>query len=95
MSNFVFQSDVGSNHSQQLDKHSPLNYVTHAQQSKVFTVKDGMGNLQYIWLGNQWVTAQEPGNPRNKDLLYWDILNFNSTGGIEQFTRKETIIVSI
>jgi hypothetical protein len=93
--NFVLQSDVGTNHSQPVDLHSPLNYVTHAQQSKIFTVKDGMGNIQYVWLGNQWVTSQEPGNPRNKDLLYWEILSFNSNGGIVQFTRKDSIVLSV
>jgi len=45
-------------------------------------------------MGNQWVTSLTPqgtiGGPRNHDLLYWTILQFNSTGGIQQIEYSDT-----
>ena len=70
-----FTGDVGST-AQPFDPHSPRNFVTRAQASAVVVVGE-----QYLWLGNQWVTA----NARNADLLYWSVLRFSSDGDVLQF----------
>jgi len=95
LGDFAFQSDVGTNTSQFFNPYSRLNYVTHAQQTKVFPVPNVSGEIQWIWLGNQWVTSSELGNPRNNDLLYWDILSFNASGTIQQFIRKDKVVISV
>jgi hypothetical protein len=92
---YTYAGDVGTNTSQAFNAFSPLNYVTHAQASKVFTVPAADGSLQYVWLGNQWVTSQQPGNPRNHDLLYWSIIQFDETGGIQQFVHQDSIVLSL
>jgi hypothetical protein len=81
---YSLQGDVGNNRSQGFSPSSPLNYVTHAQQSKVFTLSGGSSvDDTYVWLGNQWVTATTSagtlGGPRNQDLLYWATLQFNGS----------------
>ena len=47
------RGDVGSNTTagHVFDKHSPWNYVTRAQGSKVVAVPAEDGSLQYLWLG--------------------------------------------
>jgi len=92
---FEFQSDVGSNLTHFWNPWSPYNYVTRAQQSKVFPVKSVDGIVQWIWLGNQWVTSSEVGIPRNNDLLYFDLLQFNTENDVQQFIRKDSIIISV
>ena len=92
---YTAQGDVGRNVSQAFDAHSPLNYATHAQGSKVFTVPAADGSLQYVWLGNQWVTSDLPGRPRNHDLLYWTVLQFNATGGVQQVTWADNTTLSL
>jgi hypothetical protein len=32
-----------------------------------------------VWLGNQWVSSAMPGAPRNHDLLYWAVIEFDDT----------------
>ena len=98
MGPYTFISDVGSNTT---DGHvfnakSPYNYVTRAQGSKVICVDGGLsvGN-QYLWLGNQWGTATESGNPRDKDLLYWTVLQFDTKGKIQQIVRQDTTKLTV
>ncbi len=67
---------------------------TRAQGSKVLVVPGENGD-QYLWLGNQWVTATEVDNPRNKDLLYWTVLQFDQNGMIQQVVRQNTTTLSI
>ena len=93
MGPYVFIGDVGSNYTNGhvFNAYSPYNYVTHAQGSDVIVVD----NEQYLWLGNQWVTAIENGNPRNKDLLYWTVLEFNDGGDIEQVVYDTSANISV
>lgn len=87
MGPYVRQGDVGSNRTP-FDKASPYNYVTRAQGTKVVPVGD-----QWLWMGNQWVTATAPGRPRNRDLLAWYLLEFNDAGVIQQLVyTTETIL---
>jgi hypothetical protein len=65
------------------DPHSPLNYVTGAQASKVVGVP-GPAGVQQLWLGNRWVTSKRPGHPRNNDGLYWTVLQFVNATTIAQ-----------
>ena len=51
---YVYRGDVGSNTTQKHDIHSPYNYVTKSQGSKVFEVPAADGSTQYVFLGNQW-----------------------------------------
>jgi beta-xylosidase len=95
MGPFTFRGDVGSNASQPFDKHSPTNYVTHAQQSKVFTVTAADGTVQYVWLGNQWVTSALPGAPRSHDLLYWAVLEFDDAGMIKQLQWQDSVSLQL
>ena len=90
---YTFRGDVGSNASQAFDPHSPTNYNTHAQQTKVFTVPAPDGSLQYLWLGNQWVTATEPGAPRSHDLLFWAVLDFDAAGMIQEVRWQDAATV--
>ena len=92
---YTMQGDVGSNHTQPFDKHSPLNYVTHAQQSKVVEVTGADGEAQYLWVGNQWVTATTPGRERNRDLLYWALLSFTADGNITQMEWQDSVKLSM
>jgi hypothetical protein len=62
---------------------------------KVFLVPDEAGKAQYVWVGNQWVTSTLPGRPRNNDLLYWSVLEFDGKGNILQFVRSENTTFSI
>lgn len=86
---YTFRGDIGSN-PQPFDPHSPSNYVTNAQASAVFEV-DG----QFVWVGNQWVSSRESGHPRNHDLLYWTVFDFNDDGSIKQVVYNESAILSI
>ena len=92
---YELQGDVGSNTSQKFDRHSRFNYVTHAQGSKVITVPDGQGSVQYVWIGNQWVTSTLPGRPRNHDLLYWAVLEFDSNNNIVQLVRQDNVTIHL
>ncbi|KAJ9464983.1 glycosyl family 43 [Diplonema papillatum] len=74
LGNYTYQGEIGSNPSK-FDPHSPNNFVTRAQASAVFEV-----NSSLVWMGNQWVTSQRPGNPRDNDLLYFTPLSFNGSG---------------
>ena len=44
-------------------------------------------------MGNQWNSglAEIPPGPRNHDLLYWSVLQFNSTGAVEQLVYQKSI----
>jgi hypothetical protein len=95
MGPYTLQADVGSNKTQTFDKHSPLNYVTHAQQSKVIEVTAADGMAQYLWVGNQWVTSRTPGRERNADLLYWALLSFAADGNITQMEWQDSVKLSI
>jgi hypothetical protein len=92
---WVSRGDVGTNHSAPFSKASPWNYVTRAQGTKVLEVPDGVGGTQYLWIGNQWVTSQAPGAPRNKDLLFFAVLQFSADGNITQmrWADSATLIV--
>jgi hypothetical protein len=46
-------------------------------------------------LGNQWVTAGAPGQPRDHDLLYWSVLRFDGDGQIQQLVREDTVSLSL
>ena len=92
---YVSRGDVGSNASQAFDAHSPLNYNTHAQQTKVFTVPAPDGTLQFVWLGNQWVTSLEPGNPRSHDLLFWAVLQFDEAGMIQEVQWQTSATIDV
>ena len=92
---YTSRGDVGSNASQAFDAHSPLNYNTHAQQTKVFTVPAPDGSLQYVWLGNQWVTSLEPGNPRSHDLLFWAVLQFDDAGMIREVVWQDSATIDV
>ncbi len=91
---FTFQSDVGSNPSHS-NAHVPDQYVTGAQGSEVIRVPAADGSLQFVWLGNQWVTAGEPGHPRDHDLLYWSVLQFDSDGRIEHLVAQDAVTLRL
>ena len=91
---FVFRGEVAANTSQSFDAHSPYNWVTNAQASAVFTVGHPPEET-YVWLGNQWTTSQEPGRPRNHDLLYFWPIQFRSDGNISHFEYRETVEVQL
>ena len=94
---YTFRGDVGSNKTSGhvFDKASPWNYVTRSQQTKVFTVPASDGSLQYVFLGNQWVTAQQPGRPRSHDLLFWAVLQFDAAGMIQQLTWQDSATIDV
>jgi hypothetical protein len=48
-----------------------------------------------MWLGNQWVTAGGPGQPRDHDLLYWSVLRFDDRGQIQQLVHQDTVSLSL
>jgi hypothetical protein len=95
MGPWVHRGDVGSNHSQAFSKSSPTNYVTHAQTTKVVVVPDATGASQYLLVGNQWVTSQAPGAPRNKDLLFFALLDFAEDGNITQMRWADEAYLSV
>lgn len=65
-------------------------------QSKVFTVPSPTtGQLQYVWLGNAWVTSTLPGRPRNHDLLYWTLLAFDDGGMVKQVQWNATAVIDV
>jgi hypothetical protein len=92
---YTLQGDVGSNTTagHVFDKASPYNYVTRAQGSKVVPVVGADGETQYLWLGNQWVTAAS--GARNQDLLYWSVLQFDSKGAVQQIVRADAATLSL
>jgi len=93
---WIHRGDVGSNSSGHVfDPHSPWNYATRAQQTKVVEVPDGAGGTQYLWVGNQWVTSQSPGNPRNNDLLFFTVLNFKEDGNLSQIAWADTVTITL
>lgn len=85
---YAFLGDVGSNHTagHTFSPTSQYNYVTKAQQTKVVPVTGPGGGVQYLWMGNQWVTS---GGPRNHDLLYFSVLNFTADGNISQLVYSD------
>jgi len=94
MGPYSYQGDVGSNPDQPFDKHSPYNYVTKAQASAVFPVGHS-GGVTWLWMGNQWITSQFPGAPRNHDLLYFTPLTFIANGSISQLQWYDNITIDI
>ncbi len=90
---FTLQSDVGSNPSP-FDAHEPDHYVTGAQGSDVIRVPGVDGSVQFLWLGNQWVTAGEAGHPRDHDLLYWTLLRFDGAR-IQQIVPQNAVTLSL
>ena len=50
---------------------------------------------QFVWLGNQWVSAHGPGHPRNRDLLYFALLSFGADGSIQHLKRQDEIHLSL
>lgn len=95
MGPYTYGGDVGSNTTAPFDAHSPYNYVTRAQGSKVIPVPAADGSVQYVWIGNQWTTSTLPGAPRDHDLLYWTVLGFNATGHVQQIVRADTTTISL
>ena len=85
---WTYQGDVGSVPGRPFDAHSADNYVTKAQGSAAFTVGG-----QTVWLGNQWNSglSQSPPGPRNHDLLYWALLEFDEKGAVQQLTRQPNV----
>jgi len=91
---YSFQSDVGSNPSP-FNLHVPDHYVTGAQGTEVIRVPGADGSLQFLWLGNQWVTAGGPGHPRDHDLLAWSLLSFDGDGQVQQLVRQDAVTLSL
>lgn len=91
---YTFQSDVGS-YPSPFDPHVPDHYVTRAQASDVVQVRAADGSLQFLWLGNQWVTAAGPDHSHNHDLLYWSLLQFDGDGRIQPVVRQDTVTLSL
>jgi beta-xylosidase len=90
---YTAQGDVGSD--RPFQPNDPDRFVTHAQASDVFKVPAADGSVQYVWLGNQWVTAGGgPGHARDGDLLYWSVLAFDPKGAILPFVREDAITLS-
>ena len=97
---WTFMGDVGSNPGVPFDKHSPHNFVTNAQGSAVLKVGD-----DHVYLGNQWNTGlrETPPGPRNHDLLYWGVFEFEDSaegGGaaapkIKQMVWSNTTTVTV
>eukprot|EP00051_Salpingoeca_urceolata_P007973 m.102301 g.102301 ORF g.102301 m.102301 type:complete len:397 (+) comp15503_c0_seq1:66-1256(+) len=93
---FTYRGDIGSNQTSGFDPHSPWNYVTRAQASKVVPVPSGTGSdTTYLWMGNQWVTSQYPGRPRNHDLLYWWPLEFEADGNLTQVRYQAQVQLKV
>ena len=94
---YTYRGEIGSNttNGHVFDAHSPYNFVTRAQASSVVAVPSGAGNMQYLWLGNQWVSSQLPGHPRNTDPNYWMVLNFTADGSIAQVVREDETTLAV
>jgi hypothetical protein len=92
---FTLAGDVGSNTTagHTFEASSPYNFVTRAQGSKVAVVPAADGTLQYLWLGNTWVSSRS--GARNADLLYWTVLNFDDAGNITQIVRADSAVLSL
>ncbi|EDQ88893.1 uncharacterized protein MONBRDRAFT_26063 [Monosiga brevicollis MX1] len=106
LSTYTYLGDFGSNTTHAFDPASPWNYVTRSQPTAVFRVPSptraaSMGSEtlshddQYIFLGNQWVTAAEPGHPRNHDLLYWSQLSFTANNSIEHLQWQDAATIHL
>ena len=91
---FTLQSDVGSN-ATPFDASVPDHYVTGAQGSEVMRVPGADGAPQFVWLGNQWVTSRDPGHPRDHDLLYWSVLQFDGDGRILHIVHQDAATLSL
>ena len=91
---YAYIGDVGSRLAP-FNPFSPNNYVTKAQQTKVFLVPAADGSIQYVWLGNQWVTSKLPGRPRNNDLLYWNVLEWLENNTISKFEYSDHCALSV
>jgi hypothetical protein len=92
---WTFAGDVGSNPTP-FDPHSPNNFVTKAQASAAFGVPDSSsptGGSSIVWMGNQWNSGldETPPGPRNHDLLYWAVLDFNADGTVKQLQYKTEV----
>jgi len=68
--------------------HSPFTFSTRSQASAVFEYGDA-----HIFLGNQWVTATEPGHPRNGDLFFWSVLRFGADGNPLQVEWSDEMVL--
>jgi len=68
-------------------------YATRAQQSAILCIPNEQGDLQYIWIGNQWGTA--PDHVYNHDLIYWYPLQFFPNNTIAQIQWQEEITLSL
>ena len=91
---WTYAGDVGSKPGHTFDAHSPDNYVTKAQASAVLEIATPGGEMQYLWMGNQWNSglSETPPGPRMHDLLYWTVLKFdNATGKVLQVPYEEEI----
>ena len=66
--------------------------MTNAQGSATFALGD-----RIVWLGNQWNSGLEtsPPGPRNHDLLYWALLDFDEEGAVRQLTRQSNVTVQL
>lgn len=92
------QGDVGSvsaSLKSMFEIHDPSRYTTRAQGSDIFVVPAPDGSSQFVWLGNQWVTATEPGRPRDRDLLYWSVLQFDSSGAVGAVVHQDAATVTL
>jgi len=83
--------DVGSNPTP-FNAHSPNNFVTKAQEQKVFTVPTPTG-MDWIWLGMQWNSglAETPPGPRHHDLWAFYKFDFNTNGTIKQLQHQDNV----
>ena len=102
---WVTQGDVGSNPKHDPnDVHDPNKYVTKSQGSAVFDV----GAHQWVYLGNQWNSGlkERPPGPRNHDLLYWGVMEFQSVSTtvgagesaapvVQQFVWRDTVEIDV
>ena len=105
LSNYIFVGDIGRNGTENQDKHSPYRWITRAQTSTAFTVKlnPSKGNSPWehesavVILGNQWITATGATHyARNKDLLYWMVLEFdNATGIPAQIEHSQELVLDL
>ena len=51
--------------------------------------------MQFLWVGNQWVTSTQAGAPRNNDLLFFAVLKFADDGNITQMHWAESATLHI
>ena len=96
MGPFTYRGDSGSNTTAPFDVHSPWNYPTRAQASAAVKIDGGTGHAeQILWMGNQWVTSQAPGRPRNSDLLYFWPLEFTADENVSQVRYEQSVQVHL